>query len=457
MKTLISSSGTDVEPRRVVIVGGGAAGVITAVHLLRRADPDDPVDVRIIEKAPAIGPGLAYRTGHPLHTLNNFAGRLSAIDGDPDHLLRWCARRGIPASPTSFPARREYGRYLSDLLDEVAVPAGSSLRRTRGEVVDIRDSDRGLEVHLSGGWQVQADAAVLALGNPPPRPQPAVEALARRYVGNPWDHCLADELAGADRVLLLGTGLTMVDVVAELHQANPKARFTAVSRHGWLPTPHLPGAAHLHDTFHPGAAALETLQRRLHERIREVEDAGGGWRDVVDSVRGHANELWRGLSKEDQDRFVTRLSRRWDVVRHRMSPAMHDLVCELRSTGLLRVARVAGTDPADFDAVVNCTGPAPVPSRGWSRLVDTLLERGSIRPHRLGRGLDLDVDGRVRRADGTPPPRLYAIGAARRGIEWEVTAIPDLRQQAVALAAHLAAAKPLSQHAAGSVRTAEPA
>jgi uncharacterized NAD(P)/FAD-binding protein YdhS len=422
---------------KVVVVGGGAAGVITAVHLLRAADPKHPVDVRVIEKDSGMGPGLAYRTTHPLHTLNNFAGRLSAIDGDPDHLLHWCAERGIPASPTTFLQREVYGRYLSDVLDDASVPAGSLLRRTRGVVTDVREDATALAVQMSCGWTIPADKVVLALGNPPPRRQERFEAVGGHYVPNPWAAGLVESVGDVKHVLLLGTGLTMVDVVATLHESSPGSRFTAVSRHGLLPSAHKRGSLRLHDIFDPGADSLDEVIERVRERILDLEDVGGDWRDVVDSVRACANDLWRGFSPQDQDRFVTQLARHWEISRHRMSPDMAAYVEQLQRAGTLRVARIDEVDVASFDRVVNCTGPSPVPTRGWNRLVDSLLERGAIRPHRLGLGLDLTDDGNIIDADGRANPHVFAVGAARRGIEWEVGAIPDLRGQAARLASDL--------------------
>ena len=95
---------------------------------------------------------------------------------------------------------------------------------------------------------------------------------------------------------------------------------------------------------------------------------------------------------------------------------------------------VESVDLQQYDAVVNCTGPAPVQTRGWNRLVDNLLDRGTIRGHQLGLGLDLDADGHVVTQEGVPHPRIVAVGAARKGLEWEVTAIPDLRSQAATVA-----------------------
>ena len=424
-------------PTRVVIVGGGAAGVITAAHLLRAADDRHPLDVSIIERRPAIGPGLAYGTSHPLHTLNNFAGRMSAIDGDPDHLLRWCADHGHPTDSLCFLPRELYGRYLTSVLDTTRLPPGSRLSRHHGIATDLRTDGPALSVQLASGRSIPADQVVLALGNPPPRRQPGFEGWGGPLRARPLGGASGREPRLSPEVALLGTGLTMVDIVAKLHQSSPGARFTAVSRHGLLPSAHNRSPSPPHDTFHPGAGSLDALLESVQAGIAELAAVGGDWRAVVDSVRSNANALWHGFTLAEQDRFVTWISRRWEIVRHRMSPDMAAHLRGLQQSGRLRIARVGEVELAGFDRIINCTGPAPVPTRGWNPLVDALLERGSIRPHRLGLGLDLDPDGRVVDKTGRPHPAVYAVGAARKGIEWEVGAVPDLRDQAAHLAARL--------------------
>jgi len=418
--------------KRVVIVGGGATAVIATRQLLVTR----PVDVRIVEKDD-IGPGLAYRTTHALHTLNNFAGRLSAVPGDPDHLLRWCARRGVPADPQSFLPRKLYGAYLAETLTDIDVPAGSSLTLSQGWVTDVVQTDDGQGVVTDDGQRIEADVVVLALGNPPPRRRPDLETLRERYVADPWAPGLDEHAAEAEAVLLIGTGLTMVDVAASLHDDHPQLTFTAVSRSLLVPQRHRRNTLHPHDAFHPGTASLDELVAAVDGRIAEVADVGGDWRDVVDAVRGYANELWQGFSAEDQQRFATGLSRRWDTHRHRMAPEMAGYIDGMRASGALELAPADSVDPTTYDLVVNCSGPAPVQSPGWNPLVDRLLARGVLTAHPLGLGLDLDDAGQPRGADGVAREGIHVLGAARKGFEWEVTAIPDLRAQAVSLADHL--------------------
>lgn len=434
---------------RVVVVGGGAAGVIAATHLMRSARPHHRLDVHVVEKEPVTGPGLAYRTTHPRHTVNNYAARLSAVDGDPDHLLRWCANRGTPVGPTGFVHRNLYGQYLSDVFSSTSVPPGSSISHTLGTAQDVR-RDGGLAVHLSNGWRLEADKVVLALGNPPPRRHAEHESLRTAFVADPWAPDLEERVGPVSDVLLLGTGLTMVDVVAQLHDALPMTRFTAVSRRGLLPAAHRRTSQRLHDAFHPGRAPLPVLLDRVRARIDELAEVGGDWRDVIDSVRASANDVWRGLTPEEQDEFVLRVARRWDIARHRMSPHIAELITRLQASGRLRVLRTHEVDLTNYPVAINCTGPAPVFTRGWNRLVDTLLDRGVIRPHRLGLGLDLDEHGRPIDRAGRVDPDVYVMGAARKGLEWEVTAVPDLRTQAVRITEHVVASRSRPTQEAGT-------
>lgn len=427
-------NGTPGDALRVVVVGGGASGALVAANLLQAAQHAGPVDVRVIEREDLVGPGLAYRTTDPRHLLNNVAARLSVFEQEPDHLLRWCDERGIPAEPQSFLPRQVYGRYLASVLAATEVPSGSRLHRFRGEVCDVEPDGEGYVVQLACGWQQEADVVVLALGNPPPRRVESLEGLGRRYLPDPWAPGLLDAVSNADRVLLVGTGLTMVDVAAQINATHPRTRMVAVSRHGLLPTAHVRRGLRPLDGFRPDTSSLSRLLQDVRSRVEEVEQVGGDWRDVVDSMRPFADDLWSALDDEDRERFVRHVARRWEVLRHRMAPDMAELVDDLQADGTLRIAHPEAVEPASFSRVVNCSGPASVCTPGWNAVVDRLTARGLLRPNALGLGADVQADGSLVGTAGDPTPNLYAVGAARRGVAWEVAAIPDIRRQASSLA-----------------------
>jgi uncharacterized NAD(P)/FAD-binding protein YdhS len=426
-----------VRPRRVLVVGGGAGGVATAVALLRRAaDGSAPVDLTLVERAAEVGPGLAYGTRDPHHLLNNYAGRMSAIEDDPAHLVRWCLAQGLAATAETFVSRETYGRYLRDLVESAVVPPGSRFTVLRDEVVDVTDAGSDYLATTASGAVLAADSVVLALGNPPPRRPRGLRVDDARFAVDPWDPDLLDRVGPHDSVLLVGTGLTTVDVSAQLASARPGVTITATSRHGLLPLHHVveaPCPAPAFDTD------VVTLREVLHE-VRRCLAAGADWRCLVESVKAVANDLWTGFSLEDKERFTRHVGRRWEIARHRMAPAMAEIVDDLLSTGRLTVVPTSQVDPATYDLVVNCTGPAPVSSTGWNPLVDSLAVKGMLWPGPLGLGVDVDADGALVDADGLGARGMYAVGAARRGVDWEVAAVPDIRRQAVRLAEHLATA-----------------
>jgi len=163
--------------------------------------------------------------------------------------------------------------------------------------------------------------------------------------------------------------------------------------------------------------------------LRRSRAAGADWRCLVESVKAVGNDLWRGFTDSEREQFVRHVARYWEVSRHRMAPPMAALVDELLAAGRLRVV-AGGVETAQYAAVVNCTGPAPVSTIGWSTLVDRLSEKAVLRPGPLGLGVHVDAEGALVAGDGTVSRGLFAVGAARRGTDWEVAAVPDIRRQA---------------------------
>lgn len=428
---------------RVLVVGGGAAGVIAAAAFLREvADGHRGVDVRIVERSGNVGPGLAYGTADPVHLLNNYAGRMSALEDDPGDLVRWCLGEGMAVSPETFLPRHVYGRYLTALLRRLDVPAGASVTRFRDEVVSLEEGPTSYVAGLASGGRMEADVAVLALGNPPPRDLPAYRDLGTAYAADPWAADLAGRVGPGSRVLLVGSGLTAVDVAAQLADAHQDVEMLAVSRSGMLPRRHRatpPGTA---GPFPVAPAGLGAVLAEVRRRGAHLEGAGADWRALVESVKAAANDAWSGWSHADRERFVRHVARHWELARHRMAPPVADLVEGLLLDGRLRVTTPDHLEGPAFDLVVNCTGPAPTWAPGWNPLVDDLTARGLLRPDPLRLGLDVTADGRLVGADGRAARGIHVLGAARRGIEWEVAAVPDLRRQAAVLARQVTSSTP---------------
>jgi uncharacterized NAD(P)/FAD-binding protein YdhS len=82
-----------------------------------------------------------------------------------------------------------------------------------------------------------------------------------------------------------------------------------------------------------------------------------------------------------------------------------------------------------FDFAFNCTGPLHVIEHTRDPLLRSLLDAGMARPDHLNIGLEVDPRSRV--AGGE---RLWALGPLTKGRYWEIIAVPDIREQAAAVA-----------------------
>jgi len=409
--------------RTVAVVGGGCAGVLATRELLHGADdrvvliePDEP------------GGGLAYGSARPWHLLNSRAGAMSADPDDPGHFARWAG-----CAPDDFRPRPSYGRYLSAVFGTLA--GDERLRVVRARAAGL--SARG--VALEDGGEVRADEVVVATGNPEPA-QPAARPDHPDYVADPWRAGVLDAIPSDAPVLLIGAGLTAVDVALTLTADGRRdAPITAVSRRGQLPLAHTPRAAP------PVNLDLTGSLRDVVRTVRTEAARSGDWRAVVDGLRPQLDRLWQLFTPAEQEAFLRHLARPWECHRHRMAPSVAARVAALREEGRLEV-RSGGvrsmTAPAAggllveleagvqwFGAVVNCAGPGRLPAAAGS-FAGSLLSAGHARVGPHGLGLDIDASGRMVGADGRARDGLWLIGPLRRGARWETTAVPEIRAQA---------------------------
>jgi uncharacterized NAD(P)/FAD-binding protein YdhS len=273
-------------PMRVAIVGGGATGALTAAHLKRRLDR--PV-VMLIEPGEAIGRGLAYSTSDPRHLLNVRVSNMSAFSDEPGHLHDWLRRRAGEDCPTPFCfiSRSTYGDYVSELAQE-ALKSGAA-RHLRDACVDLIEGRDSVRLNLkSGGW-LEADRVILAVGHDA---KPASDAFAAR----PWVEGSLDGIEPDAPVLIVGSGLTMVDMALALDRRGHRGAITAVSRRGLLPTAHrLTAPRTLSFSEVPFGAEISALLAWLRGLAARVSAEGSDWRSAIDSVRPYTQRLWRSV------------------------------------------------------------------------------------------------------------------------------------------------------------------
>ncbi|KOV90002.1 FAD/NAD(P)-binding protein [Nocardia sp. NRRL S-836] len=419
---------------RVVVIGAGASGTLAAVHLLRSGVP---VELVLVDRSGEFGPGRAYRTGDPGHLLNTPAEKMSAVDDDPEHFVRWSG-----AEPGAFLPRRDYGRYLAQTLAAEEQRATAVVRHVTDTAAGLTAGPDGVTVRLAATGPVHADFAVLAPGAGGDDPLAGLlPDGSPRYVADPWAGPLPVD-DGAP-VLVLGTGLSMMDIALTVAPGSP---VHAVSRHGLLPQPHrrAPGAP----SFPDPPERVGSLGELLRFARRCVSAEPDRWRDFVDHLRPHTRRLWRQLGENEQRRFLDRVHHYWNVHRHRAAPDTHRRVRALLDSGRLRLhrGRVVAVRSRDDGFEVDLTGGRTLRvgwlvnatgfRRGGGPLVRGLVEDGTATTDPVGLGVRTGSDGRVLDRSGAPR-RIFTLGALRRGEEFESTAVPEIRTQAAEIAAHV--------------------
>jgi uncharacterized NAD(P)/FAD-binding protein YdhS len=440
----------------VAIVGGGCSGLLTAVQLVRHGFTGR---ITIIEPHEILGRGLAYSTTLDDHLLNVPAGKMSGLPDHPDDFLEWLRARSWPdAAPGAFAPRRLYGEYLGGLLTRFALDA--AVRHVRAEVEALEAGGAGVRLRLNDGNIIEANAVVLALGNPASGPALHLPptGMEDRWHASPW---IGDSLRvrkPGERILLLGTGLTAVDTVLALQLDAGAPHTFLLSRRANLPQVHRPGAAPA--SLPPiESRRLNGVMRELRAHIADARDRDQCWRTVIDALRPVSNALWSELPLKDRERFLRHLRTYWETHRHRMAPAVREKIDRYRAEGRLEVlaGRLRGTALRDdkietrialrgggerqleVDRIINCTGIQENYRDHPRDFIASLVRDGLASPNDLGIGFRTDGDGALIGADGRVSPVLFTLGPPRRGELFETTALPEIRTQAAELGQRLAA------------------
>lgn len=455
--------------RDVLVIGGGASGVLFAANLLRQ---QTDLRVTVIEGQHLLGCGIAYSTSDPDHLLNTRVHNMSAFPDDDSHFLNWLHQNAPAQAPAlapaydrdSFVGRATYGSYLSCLLTPWT--ESGRLLCIKANCTEIHERDGGVRLTLDDGRTLTGAYAVLATGHVVPRPDPS------GLVCGAWSVC-APPPPGST-VLIVGTGLSMVDQVLSLERAGHTGPIIAIARRGLLPRSHAHGTPlPLTRAELPLGAPLSAILLWLRSLVTRAEAAGGTWRDALDAIRPWVGTFWQHMSTDQRARFLRHAASWWEVHRHRIPPASATRIKAAMDSGRLQIRRAAflraeagpdgliraiirprgthGEEVLLVGQIVDCRGTRNDPERNATPVIAGLLAEGAARIDPLRLGLDVNARGQLIARDGHASERLFALGPVTRATFWEITAIPDIRVQAGQMAAYIA------DHAQGPHRDAPPA
>lgn len=451
--------------KRITIIGGGASGTLLAINLLKYQG-ERRLEINLVEKRNTIGRGVAFSTEQEVHLLNVPAAKMGAFPDDVEHFHGWLTGSGLDYQPTSFVPRRIFGEYLRECLEDANQNKAQNvaLNIYDDEAVNIDREDSKAHVHLASGDVLYSEKVALAFGNfLPPTPSVADQTFTSspRYFQDAWEPGVFESISPDDAILIIGTGLSMVDVTMQLDKLGHRGLINAISTRGLLPAAHKLGFSYpsFSDEI-KGKTRVTEILKSVRFHAQKANSNGSDWRAVIDSLRPVTQEIWLELPLAEKKYFMQHLSRYWNVARHRMAPEAAEIIDELRGTGQLqilkgRLKKISWESEIGFDVryttigleqyvhadvIINCIGSESKFDQLDSPLVQNLLSSGQIRCDDLRFGLDAVPDGTLIDRDGNPSEVLYTLGTALKGVLWESTAIPEIRIQARNLAEKLISA-----------------
>jgi uncharacterized NAD(P)/FAD-binding protein YdhS len=449
----------------IAIIGGGFSGAMALANLLRLGNKSTlRLHIVLIDRQPSVGEGIAYRTKDERHLLNVPANRMSAWGDAPGDFFDFAKAKNPAVTGYDFLPRRIYGEYIQQTLVKQVQIAGEHLSTVilHDEVIRMTQSPLSAWViDTKGGRRIRADIVVLAVGHrQPDDPLEKKWSGARtRFIRNPWETPALSQISPREPVLLIGSGLTAVDVLLTLNRPDRVSPLFTISPHGLMPKTHLPQpivAGDVSDLFKDWLDPAQALTVRrvvstLRRSIDVAAESGIAWQQVVDGLRGTLPRVWQRLGVGERARFLRHVRPFWEVHRHRIAPSVADVMDRMRNEQLLRVmvglVVAAKADEKGVDVtircrdtsqlqdlkvawVLNCTGPGVHGPHQTYGFLSPLLKNGSLCNDDLGLGLLTDPSGRAITTHGDIHPNLLVAGTLRKATLWESTAVPELREQA---------------------------
>ncbi|MEU7051463.1 FAD/NAD(P)-binding protein [Streptomyces eurythermus] len=487
-------------PTRIGIIGGGASAVCLLDALSRHDEV--PQSVTVFDPSPHLWRGRAYQPDATVLRVNAPPEDMTVRAGDPAHFTRWLrtrtkmlgaqtdhvdARSGI-----SFPPRAVYGDYLEQCarssLGRLAA-LGSRIRLVREAVTDLVREDGALLARTAGRDAFALDHVVLCVGTGTPA-DPHGLSGAPGFVADPYP--VVRQLAGIgerDRVVVLGSGLTAVDVVLSLTAAGHTGEVVLASRRGVLPgvrqrpvehelryftaerframaargerlplddavalmRTELSAAGSRFDAVvrEIGGSGTEEPLARLRRQLDLVNDPDPGLRILQRAVPDTGPEVWPLLPEQDKTRLLRDHYRTIMSLCCPMPPASAATLLEQVDSGRLGVLRgverispgpaggfrVHGPDGVRHaDVVVNAVSPPAhrVPPAA-AALVDALTGRGLASRHPRG-GISVARATSGLLTGGGTDRRVYALGDLAAGSLFFTFGVPSLVDRAVDIA-----------------------
>lgn len=431
------------------IVGGGISGTLSVLQIIKQSKK--PLSIYWFDTQNKFCKGYAYNTFDEGHLLNVRASNMSVFPDEPNHFVNWLSVNHPKYSPKDFVSRKLFGDYVLHTFELLKKSnALITIHQIAEEVKSIKKIGDCFEMNTHQNYQVQK--IILGFGNfLPAHPRSVSKEFisSKNYFQNAFNVQLTNQIQLHNNITIIGSGLTMIDVIVSLSHFNYKGKINVISPHAYIPQAHQENPLPSVEPFvnQNQAYTLLEILSLVNKQLKKAKKENLNLHSVVDSMRPFLQNLWLNFSIEEKKQFLRHLRHKWGVARHRAPSQSMAIFNALKSSNQLQLIKGRISDiklqTSGFDIlysnnqteqqtlhtqlIINCTGPESDYSQLKSPLIQDLINNQIISPDSIKYGINAQKDGYI-------IDNIYTIGPPLKGILWESVAVPEIRVQAQELA-----------------------
>lgn len=359
--------------KHILIIGGGACGVASFIHLVQEliiGGHHDDVKITLCEKGDTIGEGLAFGTRQPGHLLNTPASLMGIYSNEPGHYGDWLEAnrhavkeeeiKSYDDPEDAYTTRRLYSLYIQEAFHHYLSRAeehGLEVACVHDEVVNILQDHKGYDMIFQKDNPIRSDYVILAPGTPKPDNYSEFRSLDE-YIDFPWPSGKLLRIPAHATVGILGTSLSAIDAVMTLVDNQHQGVIKLFSPDGLLPRVQpnkmisysckyfTLAMAHAIRREHFRGPKISELFRLFKQEVAEYNGEDIDWKSsgrrnkspeflldedikiavsggdafikILDAFRYDATPVWSLLSTQEKMNFKKWIGPEWNVTRHAM-------------------------------------------------------------------------------------------------------------------------------------------
>jgi len=426
--------------KKIAIVGFGFCGIMVFGNILKKISTQKTqvkIKFIIFEKDGEDAVGAGFSDFNDNYILNVPAKKMSPFQDSPDDFVDFL-KENYPEiysknGPDGYISRNIYGQFLKKLRSDffkLATDLKIDYELIQKTVIDIDE-----------GFKIYTQSAIFDVDE---------VVLSSSFVQSKLNYCLNDEKLISplwsknstnfhqknnfkidDKICIIGTGLSTVDILVGLNAKNFTGKIYAISRRGNFPQPHfsqqkiIPNQESINfieDSDVKTGLINISLKFRKYLRNNENYDL----RHLIDSIRSKTKFLWQNFDEKNKRNFLKKLLPYWNIFRHRVPNSSLEIINKMIENNRLEIIKSSvksieksdgkfiiktNKKTLDCDYVVNCLG-FDYNIKNYP-LIESMVKKNLLKKDLI-----------LAQSNNT---KIHLVGGLNIGRDFEITAVPDIK------------------------------